>query len=529
MTSLRSALVLLFGRPCLKRYVLWSLAGALAVCIGACVWELVPIYPIRTIRVGSAEPNIHAFFADGRALVTSESTDSPHKGAIQFWDIETGEKRLSIVGSWSAIREFKMSPDDRVFTVLDYDDRLTMWETATGKQAASFTAFQEEEDLVGRYNTQFSPDGRFLIFERRLKANEGPYFLIFWEIETQKVRARVEGYLSDLTIATDGKQMAIRRGMADWPHIRIERWRLDADFPDAGPFQVHDVIANDVAISPKLDRFAAARRKADPENVDDIQLLDLATGQEMAKVVYINPDWHNNHLRFSPNGRFLTDDFPYRFYLTNRRDEPVPPLWGTEAGLKVVGAGLDALQFSRDDCWLLVESKDEGVLLYDTAKFQKQYKVSVDGDWSNASRVGQSFISSEWESYNFTPDSSKVLVTGMSSHDHGNAFTDFLGKYISAFKPGFPRVVRLWDVQTGKEIGTFSDCDEAIYSPDGKALVTAYRDGAIKVWPVPPRKPLLTIVGISLVFWLSVVVGLQLCQRLLNWRFNRKSRAHSAA
>jgi hypothetical protein len=67
-----------------------------------------------------------------------------------------------------------------------------------------------------------------------------------------------------------------------------------------------------------------------------------------------------------------------------------------------------------------------------------------------------------------------------------------------------------------------------IYSPDGESLVTAYRDGTIKLWPVPPRKPVLTIVCISLVLWLSVVVGLQLCQRVLNLWFNRKSPARSA-
>jgi WD40 repeat protein len=534
---LRSALVLLFGRPCLKRYVLWSLAGALALSIFASVWELVPIHPIRTIRVGSAEPNLHAILADGRTLVTSESSDFPYKGAIQFWDVETGEQRISIAGNWSGIRKMEVSPDSKTFTVLDSDNRLTLWDAATGAEIFGFVAFQEEAGLPGWRETRFSPDGRFLIFEKRLKANEGPYFLVFWEIATQVLRARIEGHLSALTIGSDGKQMAIHRWMTDRPHIRIERWRLDADFPDAGPFQVHEVIANDVAISPKLDRFAAVRRKADPENADpgtwfgtdDIQLLDLATGQEMAKVVYINPDWANNHLRFSPNGRFLTDDFPYRFNAINRRDNRAPPLWDTEAGLKVVGADLDVLHFSGDDCWLLVKSKDEGVLLYDTATFNKHCKVSVVGDDGFAVCMGQVFSPSDWDRYNFTPDSRKVLVTRVSRFDNLNSVTDFLGKYISAFQPRFPSVVRLWDVQTGQEIGTFPDCREVIYSPDGKSLVTAYRDGTIKLWPVPPRKPLLTIVCISLVLWLSVVVGLQLCQRLLNWWFNRKSRAHSAA
>src|SRR5262249_40545275 len=223
--------------------------------------------------------------------------------------------------------------------------------------------------------TMFSPDDRFLILQEPHPAGQGPDFLLFWEVESKAVRARIEGYLSDLTIAKDGKQMALSRRVES-QHFRVERWRLDAGFPDSGPFQTHDVVAHEVAISPKLDTFATSRPGADPEKGDEIQLWDLATGKEKAKVAYLNPDPPNFHLQFSPNGRFLSVDNPHRFGWIFTKTTKPPPMWDTEAGLKQVGAGLNPLHISANDRWLLALSQAQKVELYDTETFQKRGTVS---------------------------------------------------------------------------------------------------------------------------------------------------------
>src|SRR5262249_39313016 len=133
---------------------------------------------------------------------------------------------------------------------------------------------------------------------------------------------------------------------------------------------------------PKLDTFATRRAGAEPAKGDDVQLWDLATGKEKAKVVYLNTDPFNNYLRFSPNGRFLTVDNTDLFYQINSTTTEPLLLWDTEVGLKEVGAGLNPLPISPDDRWLLVLSQTGQVELYDTATFQKRGTVSVSGDWT---------------------------------------------------------------------------------------------------------------------------------------------------
>jgi WD40 repeat protein len=69
---------------------------------------------------------------------------------------------------------------------------------------------------------------------------------------------------------------------------------------------------------------------------------------------------------------------------------------------------------------------------------------------------------------------------------------------------------------------SFDDCYQALYSPDGKTLATAHADGTVRLWDVPPRKPVLAIVGTSLVLWLSVLVGIRLWGRLVRWWFRMR-------
>jgi WD40 repeat protein len=72
---------------------------------------------------------------------------------------------------------------------------------------------------------------------------------------------------------------------------------------------------------------------------------------------------------------------------------------------------------------------------------------------------------------------------------------------------------RLWDVETCTELACFDDCIQALYSPDGKTLATAHTDGKVRLWDVPPRKPVLAILGISLVLWLSILIAIRLWVR----------------
>jgi Planctomycete cytochrome C/WD domain, G-beta repeat len=62
---------------------------------------------------------------------------------------------------------------------------------------------------------------------------------------------------------------------------------------------------------------------------------------------------------------------------------------------------------------------------------------------------------------------------------------------------GYDRLIKLWDVRTGKELRTLKDHSDSVYglafSPDGKLLASGAADRAVKVWDVASGKRLYTL------------------------------------
>jgi WD40 repeat protein len=409
---------------------------------------------------------------------------------------------------------------------MNEDYHLKVWETATGKEEAD-VPFQTEAEQ--RILWEFSPKGDFIIFHR-----DGIYRPVedrcfeFLEIKTGQVRARIDTKYGAMTIAPDGKSMKmvhVEHGEEE-NQYKIERWRFVDDPRVVELVQTLTVSDNSFPIeSPNLDRIATLTRVPGPLKADEIRLCDSATGRELACVFLESSTLKVGSLRFSPDGKLLIVHRS-NWKQLDREDQHI--VWQVETGLKpiVIWPDWPDPVVAPNGRWLLF-------LVDNGARVVEAIPGGAGGELRNASDESPMCVSvsgmGPWFPRTrgvFSPDSRTVVLTGLGHNANDGRLTDWLSKFgTTPWRQHYVDVARLWDVENRKELAAFEDCEEVLYSPEGQILATAHSDGAIRLWDVPPRKPILAILGTSLLLWLAVLVGLQLCTRLVRWRLRRLAAA----
>jgi WD40 repeat protein len=506
----------------LWRWVVRALAVGLWLLLFLGLFHLVPIRPRVTLRA-EKQTKLICFTPDGSTLVTSTAENSLWSNGdhIQVWNLGTGEERYKLDASCLTIDDVQFSPDGKLLAATLDGKHLKLWETATGKEVADL-ALGSKSGEHGSF--RFSPDGRFLLVQRR-DVHEPPFWrasVQIWEIETKQVRATIRGTVQGIRNTPDGMIMTVcQPTLTDWTR-RISQWRL-GDGPQAAvEVRAVTVTADLLAFSPELDTFATGTVTSRHHGVADIKLWDMDTGTVKAVAVYDEPHARLGSLAFSPGGRYLIgrSDWPFR------DDQTV--LWDAHAQLKVVQTFATPLVFSGDDRRMLNLHDDGADVLEPGASTKRgEIRSAGDKDYPPSYPLRRFWDEPPCTKAVFSPNGETVAITGLYNERKTDVFTSWLAQYVNGTSAGseYVPVARLWDVQRCKELACFDNCNEVLYAPDGRTLATAHADGTVRLWDVPPRKPLLALLGTSLVLWLSVLVGIRLWGRLVRWWFRARRSA----
>ncbi|MCA9225145.1 MAG: PD40 domain-containing protein, partial [Planctomycetales bacterium] len=135
-----------------------------------------------------------------------------------------------------------------------------------------------------------------------------------------------------------------------------------------------------------------------------------------------------------------------------------------------------AVAFSPDGKWLATGSYDQSIKLWPIATEATQ---TVDNETEPAPRFGE-----------------PRELTGHTNWVFAIAFSPDGQQLASA---SYDKSVRLWDVETGKEIAKFDGHTAAArcvaFSPDGKRLVSGSSDRTAMVWDIDTHKAIATVTG----------------------------------
>jgi RNA polymerase sigma factor (sigma-70 family) len=405
-----------------------------------------------------------AFSPDGKVLASAG-----HEWEVYLWDIATGKQMRRLVGHQAGIRALAFSADGKTLATASDDGSARLWEWATGKELRRLDGHAGAVQGVA-----FALDGKTLA----TASAEGTVRL--WNGDGKELR-RLDGLSRGVTgvaFAPDGKALA---GAGEDGTVHF--WD-----PATGKvlqrLSGHQGVIWCVSFAPDGVSLASAG--------DDgtVRLWDVATGKERRKLKGSMRRVHS--VVFSGDGRTL---FVGGWEGVVRR-------WDTATGKEEpAGGGHDdwvhSLAFSPDGKTLASAGEDGTLRLWDAATGKERWRLNQRG-----------FL----RSVAFSPDG-KLLMTGgedgtdpdragpiqlrdaatgqemrsLTGHAAGVRCVAFAadGKTVAAGCAD--RIIRAWDVPTGKEVRRFEGTENAegfslAFSPDGKILFSSSDDGFLRFW-----------------------------------------------
>ena len=384
------------------------------------------------------------FSIDGK-IVASGDTD----GVIKVWDVSTGNERATLRGHKNTINALTFSPEGPppyggCLASGSADGTIRFWNPSNGQELATFTAGHTEWVKA----VAFAEDGITLASA----AHNGTVDV--WSLVTRREFTTLTAGHSDLaeftTFSTDGR-FFVTRGYNGPIAFDPSGWGTRYSFDGRGSMQLWKVTTDEELPGPwqkVADTISAFKLSPDGKVLasrgpkEDVRVWDIKTGTELSRINVGSP--FPKQLIFSPDSTLLA---VYGIH-------GIPLIWDTDAGHQFP-------TFTTERASSLAFSPNGAVLA-----------------------LGHTDSISLWN----------VTKTGMQAHsaipDNHRGFSDILtfspdGKTLLDSKWSEARI-QLWDVDTGRSLGTLSGHTEPIetlvFSHDGKTLASGSEDGTVLLW-----------------------------------------------
>ncbi len=146
-------------------------------CHDVVLWEAATGKELATLKACSHGVYSLAYSPDGNWLVAGGNTLT-EASSIKMWDTRTNKEAVKFkTTSQSHVHLVVFSPDGKTLATAGNDDRVRLWEVATGKELAALGGNSGRKWAVA-----FSPDGK------TLAASGGKYYsvVLLWDLATLK-------------------------------------------------------------------------------------------------------------------------------------------------------------------------------------------------------------------------------------------------------------------------------------------------------------------------------------------------------
>jgi RNA polymerase sigma factor (sigma-70 family) len=442
------------------------------------LWEVATAKEVPVIQPKPISCLALAFSPDSQTLVWGGLND----GEAVMWDIATRKEVRRFGGHNSILRQLTFAPDGKLLAA-GYDDKtIGLWDPATGKEVRRL---EGHESFIA--SIAFSPDGKTLA-----SSASGAEPVRLWDPATGEVRFQLRGpeaynLVARVVFSPDGKTLAVahRDGTVFlWDPATGKR--LPA--ADEHTFEIGGI-----------DLSPDGRTLATTGGEDGtVRLWDLATGRRV-------------RILTAGGGAFTPAFSPDGARVTARPLTGPTAVWETATGreLPAIPLGENARTFTLNGTITAVLGPDEMLRLVETATGKELHTFKSVGKQLQGvclSPEGKTLATQtypELDEHKYKEDPKVQLwnvATGQETHRLGDRkTTGFMfspnGRTAALTEPGY---VRFWDVGSGQQLRDLSQAEigSCCFSPDGRMLATFNSiQSGVHIWELATGRERLRLAG----------------------------------
>ncbi|MBI3426773.1 MAG: protein kinase [Acidobacteria bacterium] len=353
---------------------------------------------------------------------------------LRVWDAATGRALATFSGHTGNIWAIAFSPDGQRIATASGDRTAKLWDAATGRELLTFNGHTNQVMSVA-----FAPDGKTLATGGRDNT------LKLWDVGTGRELRSLQSnasWVNAVAFSPDGRLLAT--GHAITPNLKL--WDA-ATGRELRAFNEFACAVLSVAFAPDGKSVAVGYRNR------FAQLFEVSSGKLLAMF-----KGHAGEIRtvaLSPDGKLLA---------TGSADRTVK-LWRAVTGEEVATlkghlGQIWSVAFAPDGQRLITSGDDHTARLWDIPAALEFTALK--------------FLGGQQAFALFSPDGRILAVTGQTY------------------------TVRLLDAATGQELVTIAeraDLTSLAFSPDGKSLATGNRDGKVSLWDADTGQEFMTFKG----------------------------------
>lgn len=390
---------------------------------GATVWEIDSEREILSLSPISTDILL-AFRPDSRSIVWSSGN------LIHVRYLQSERETLSIAFE-GKINFLMFSPDGK--TIIAANDReIHIWDAHSGSEILKLNSFGEVS------NVTLSTDGS------SIAAVGADYYVRAWDTKTGRQifveSDELNGRVNDIAISPDGHYIALgtERGVAQIWDMRYQKKVVQVS---------HNSAVTSLVFSPDGDSVVS--------NSGDglVRMWDVRSGREIARF----PDASITSIAFSPDGKYLATGGCERVILlpNSYSCTGIARVWEVATGGRIVDIDpshnqyIPSMMSSPQNQNYLLTGSDGAVKIWDIRNGLEVRHIQV----AHESNVVNAI---------FSPNGQYIVTRSTAD-----------------------KVVRVWDVQSGREIAGMTHDDDVTamaFSPDSRYVASGSIDGVVIVW-----------------------------------------------